>query len=95
MELLLGFQQYSLVVEADPTLVAVRVAIGAADWHQVPWASYEDGPILANALGILVAVNLRKQHRISPNLASLMERNPHAASHHHSHSACSSCQEVN
>lgn len=82
-------------MEADPTLVAVRGAIGAADWLQVPRASYPDRPILADAAIILAAINLQKQHRISPNIGSFMERNPHAASHHCSHSTCSSCREIN
>lgn len=93
LSLLLGFQQYSRVVEADPTLIAVRGAVSAADWLQVPWASYPDRAILPNAARILAAINLRAQHRISPNVGSLMERNPHAVSHRPS--ACSSCREVN
>lgn len=52
------------VVEADPTLVAVRGAIGAADWLQVPWAGHPEGPILADAAGILAAVNLNSKGNI-------------------------------
>lgn len=93
--LLLGFQHCSPVVQADPALVAVRVAVGAADWLQVPWASYPGCPILADAAGILAAINLRKQHGIRPNTGSRRGRNPHAASRRCGHSACSSCREVN
>lgn len=63
----------SRVVEADPTVVAVRVAIRATHWFQVPWASYPGPPILGNATGVLTAIKLWKQPRISPNFGSLME----------------------
>lgn len=79
--LLQGFQQISPVVEADPTLVAVCGAIGAADWLQVPWAGHPEGPILADAAGILAAINLGKQHNIGPKVSSCPERTNHAASH--------------
>lgn len=79
--LLWGFQQISPVVEADPTLVAVRGAIGAADWLQVPWAGHPEGPILADAAGILAAINLGKQHNIGPKVRSCPERTSHTASH--------------
>lgn len=62
-----GSQPDSRVVEADPTVVAVRVAIGATHWFQVPWASYPGPPVLGNATGVLTAIKLWKQPRISPN----------------------------
>lgn len=49
------------VVEADPAVIAVCVAVGAAHWLQVPRASYPDRPILADAAGILAAVNLNSK----------------------------------
>lgn len=64
-------------MEADPTLVAVCGAIGAADWLQVPWAGHPEGPILADAAGILAAINLGKQHNIGPKVSSCPERTNH------------------
>lgn len=63
-----GCQPDSRVVEADPTVVAVCGAIAATHWLQVPWASHPGPPILGNATGVLAAVKLWKQLRISLNL---------------------------
>lgn len=88
-----GSPHDSRIVEADPTVVAVRVAISATHWFQVPWASYPGPPILGDATGVWAAIKLWKQPRISPDFGSLRERNPPASSHHHH--ACSCCWEAN
>lgn len=72
----LGFHISSPVVEADPALIAVCGAICATDRLQVPWAGYPTRPILADAAGIQAAINLWKQHSISPGVSSHNERQP-------------------
>lgn len=64
-----GSQHDSRVVEADPTVVAVGVPIGATHWFQVPWAGYPELPILGDATGVLAAVKLWSSPESAPILA--------------------------